>query len=203
VTTGPLSAFHPANALTYASLLSAVAAIAAALHENAAAAGALIALSVIADTFDGRFARLFRRSADERTLGAQLDSLSDAIAFGATPCVCMMLLAPRASGWTELVWWIAFAAFAACTIARLAFYNVTQEVVDGFVGLPAPVAALIWSTALLLHPAPLVSSIVLFASAAAMVLPIHVPRPSGAGLALFAAWPILVLLTHVQGSGAW
>ena len=56
-------------------------AIAAALSGHAGAAGGLIALSVIFDTFDGTFARLFARTPQQRALGAQLDSLSDAIAF--------------------------------------------------------------------------------------------------------------------------
>ena len=86
IATSPLGAFHRANALTYVSLMTSIGAIAEAFHGSASAAGALIAAAVIADTFDGRFARLFQRSNGERALGVQLDSLSDAIAFGIAPC---------------------------------------------------------------------------------------------------------------------
>src|SRR5688572_29648213 len=90
----PLAAIHPSNALTYASLLAGTGAIASALNGNAGAAGALIALSVIFDTFDGTFARLFARTPLQRDLGAQLDSLSDAIAFGIAPVICVGMLSP-------------------------------------------------------------------------------------------------------------
>jgi len=195
--TSPLAAFHPANTLTYASLLSAIAAVVAAVHARAGVAGALIAVSVVADTFDGRFARLFSRTPLEQTIGGQLDSLSDAVAFGAAPCVCMLLLAPHGAGWAPVGTWIAFSAFASCAIARLAFYNATHETSNGFVGLPVPVAALIWSSMLLLEPGALASSLVLTAAAAAMVLPFHLRRPAGLGLAAFVAWPLLVFTAHV------
>lgn len=196
MTGSPLAAFHRSNLLTYASLVSAIAAMAAAARGTAWAAGALVALSVIADTFDGRFARLFDRTAMERSFGMQLDSLSDAIAFGVTPCVCMALLATGLDGWAALGWWVAVAIFAGCAITRLAFYNVTNDTAEGFVGMPAPVAALVWSSALLLNPGPLASAFVLLVTAVAMVAPLPFPRPSGAGLAAFVAWPLVVLGMH-------
>jgi CDP-diacylglycerol--serine O-phosphatidyltransferase len=196
IVASPLGAFHRANALTYVSLMASVAAIAAAFRGSASAAGALIAVAVIADTFDGRFARMFERSAGERALGVQLDSLSDAIAFGIAPCLCMALLAPRGPVWVEAGWWIAAFTFAACAITRLAFYNVTQEEAHGFIGLPVPVAALIWSSVLLTSPGAGVATLVMLATAAAMVAPLRVPRPTGAGLALFAAWPLAVIVLH-------
>ena len=61
-----------------------------------AAAGALIALAAIADTFDGRFARLFAADAGQVGLGAELDSLCDACTFGLAPVVCTAALAGAA-----------------------------------------------------------------------------------------------------------
>jgi archaetidylserine synthase len=195
--TGPLTAFHPSNALTYVSLLSAVGAVAGAASGSAAAAGALIALSVIADTFDGRFARSFARSPHQQAIGIQLDSLSDAVSFGAAPCVCMVLLAQKDPGLIGQVWWTAFAAFVTCAVTRLAFYNVTHESTSGFVGLPVPVASLLWSSLLLVDPALGGSAPLLSTIAVAMVLPVRIPRPHGVGLAVFAAWPALVIAGHV------
>jgi CDP-diacylglycerol--serine O-phosphatidyltransferase len=196
----PLGAFHPANALTYVSLLASVAAIACATGGSEPAAGALIAVSVIADTFDGRFARLFSRDDAELAVGVQLDSLSDAIAFGIAPAICATLLLREQSAWIPslgILWWIAAGAYAAAAITRLAFYNVTCVSSAGFVGLPVPVAALIWATALLFTPGA-VASIALFAStAAAMVLPVRIPRPTGLGLAAFACWPVAVVTLSV------
>ena len=194
----PLAAFHRANAVTYLSLTCAIAAIAGASRGHAPVAGALIAVSVIADTFDGRFARLFARSEMDRQLGVQLDSLSDAIAFGVAPALCMTLLASAGSTPAQLAWWAAVILFAACAITRLSFYNVTHEETPGFVGLPAPVAALVWSTLLLGHPDAVTSVAVLMGAAVAMVLPIPVPRPKGVALTLFVLWPIVVALAHLR-----
>lgn len=187
--TSPLGAFHPSNTLTYASLLTGIGAIAAALNGSADGAGALIALSVIFDTFDGQFARLFARTPQQRAIGAQLDSLSDAIAFGVAPVICVGMVSPSAV--------LAALAYAACAITRLAFYNVTHEHIDGFIGLPVPVAALICSTALLLNPRGDAATALFAINAAAMVLPVPIPRPRGAGLAAFAAWPVIVSVAHL------
>ena len=88
----PLRCFHPGNLLTYASLLAALGAIAFAGQRSPGLAGALIAVAVILDTFDGRFARLFARDEDQRAIGEQLDSLVDAVSFGVAPAMCMLLL---------------------------------------------------------------------------------------------------------------
>jgi CDP-diacylglycerol---serine O-phosphatidyltransferase len=197
MTNGPLAALHRSNALTFASLAAAAAAIAAAADGSASMAGALIALAVIADTFDGRYARLFRRSDAQRALGAQLDSLSDAIAFGAAPGVSVTLLATAAGESLSFVWWVAVLFYLAGAVARLGFYNITHESAAGFVGLPVPVAALVWSTAMLFDPGLVLMTGVLLATAAAMVLPVPIPRPTGAGLVTFAAWPIVVIVTHL------
>jgi CDP-diacylglycerol--serine O-phosphatidyltransferase len=189
--------FHPSNAMTYLSLLCAVGAIAGAVHGSAAMASALIAAAVIADTLDGRFARLFARTAEQRAIGTQLDSLSDAIAFGAAPCVCIAALAQRDTPMIGPGWWLAFAAFSTCAITRLAFYNVTHETTDGFVGLPVPVAALLWSSLVLIDPGLAAWPGVLVTIAAAMVLPVPVPRPRGAGLVVFVAWPASVIAAHL------
>lgn len=193
----PAACFHPANLLTYVSLLSGVAAIAAAAHGSAAGAGALVALSVVADTFDGRFARRFRRSDSQQAFGGYLDSLSDAIAFGVVPAVCLVMLMPAADSLPLAVaWWLAVGAYAACTITRLGFYHLPQAGDAVFVGVPAPVAALIWATALLMRPGWAASLVLFVALAAAMVTPLRIPRPSGAGLAVFVAWPVAVMAAH-------
>ena len=198
----PLRCFHPSNLLTYGSLLSSVAAIAFAAQARPGMSGALIALAVILDTFDGRYARMFARSEYQRAVGGQLDSLSDAIAFGAAPAMCVVALrltsdavAPPIIG---LTWWVSVFAFLVCAISRLAFFNVTHEHTDGFIGLPAPVAALLWSTVLLLEPGDAASAAVFAVAAAAMVMPLRIPRPTGPAFAAFVAWPLLVIAAHLR-----
>ena len=189
----PLRSFHASNLLTYASLAAGLAAVAAAMRGNAPLAGGLIALGVIADTFDGRFARSFTRDANQRSFGGQIDSLADAIAFGAGPAIAAVLLASN----TAPALLAAAFAFAACAITRLAHFNLHHDEVRGFIGVPVPVAALIWSTTLLFDPTVMVTTIVLGGCAVAMVAPLEIPRPSGAGLMLFALWPASVAVRHL------
>jgi CDP-diacylglycerol--serine O-phosphatidyltransferase len=197
----PLRAFHASNLVTYASLVAAVGAIAVAASGNRSAAGALIAMSVVADTFDGRFAGLFPRTGVQREIGVQLDSLSDAIAFGIAPAVCMAALRvdwgrPALAG----IFWLAAFAYAACAITRLAFYNVTHEQTEGFIGLPVPVAALILATALVFDPGIATSVALFMTTGTAMVLPLPIPRPRGIGLAAFTCWPLVLIAGHILHS---
>ena len=187
----PLAAFHPSNAVTFAALAAGLAAVMCAREGNGPAAGAAIALAVILDTFDGAFARSFARTPQMRQLGVQLDSLSDAIVFGAVPMACAWLL--DAISWPLT---IGGALYTACAIARLACYNVTHERQPGFVGLPVPVAALIWSTARLLGASDTMMAAVTILAAAAMVIPLHIPRPRRRGLVAFACWPAVVFIAH-------
>ena len=59
--------------------------VAARATGNWSAAGLLLALAVVADTFDGRFARRFARTDDQARVGVEIDSLSDALTFGLAP----------------------------------------------------------------------------------------------------------------------
>ena len=198
----PAGSFHPSNLLTYLSLFAAVVAMLGAMEGQAAMAGALIAIAVIADTFDGAFARRFSRTDTQRAFGAQIDSLSDAIAFGIAPVVCAAILA--ALGWggpSGPAFLLAGFAYAACAITRLAYFNVHHDQQRGFVGVPVPVAALIWSTALLFAPTTTTHTIVFAVSAVLMVAPLRIPRPAGVGLIVFALWPLTVAAMHLRNVG--
>ena len=193
----PSDAFDRRNLLTYLSLFCGLVAIAAAGGGHAHLAGFAVALGVIADTFDGRFARLFGSDPGRRALGVQLDSLADAIAFGIAPPLCAALLLNAGTDAAGLILWGAAFTHAACGITRLASYNVNaMSEPSSFVGIPVPLAALIWATAVLVQPAAAVTIGLILATAAAMVLPIRIPRPTGAGLALFTCWPVAVAILH-------
>jgi CDP-diacylglycerol--serine O-phosphatidyltransferase len=212
----PADAFDRRNLLTYLSLLFGVGAIAAAAGERASMAGFAIAVAVIADTFDGRFARRFGSDPRRSALGVQLDSLADAIAFGIAPPLCSALLLSDGLDMTTTSLWGAAFVHAACAVTRLASFNVDASQGNpaghvspppaspkprsgegGFIGIPVPLAALLWSTALLVQPSAAVTVGLLLATAAAMVLPLRVPRPTGAGLVLFTCWPVAVAVGHL------
>lgn len=108
-----------------------------------AASGWLILAAMVFDALDGYFARLFKSAGH---FGAELDSLCDAVSFGASPAFLLLQIGP---GWDQPRLHQLLAAVATlylmCTILRLARYNV--EAFNGvgsgkrFRGLPSPAAA--------------------------------------------------------------
>ncbi len=191
----PVHELHAANLLTYVSLVCAVTASMA--HGHRAWAGVGLALAVVADTFDGRFARAFARTGRQHLIGRELDSLVDAIAFGLAPVMVLAATARHTGVVGVLCWWIASAAYVGAAVTRLAFYNVEGDSAR-FVGLPAPAASLICATSLVL-PTPLwASAWPLVVGAVAMVAPFSFPRPHGLGLAAFVVWALAVIARLVR-----
>ncbi len=199
--TSPSSSFHLSNALTYVSLSAGLLALMAAIGGSAAGAGAFLALSALADTFDGRFARLFRRGPEREAIGVQLDSLSDAASFGVVPVAAVSVLLAAERDGMSMLWWSAAIVYACCALTRLAFYNVSHAPNDatGFIGLPTPVAALIWSSLLAFGLNATLAAALAISLGLAMVAPIHVRRPTGVGLMVFAGWPLALVVKHVGG----
>lgn len=197
----PRDAFDRRNTVTYLSALLGVLAMTAAVHRDAALAGIGIAAAVVADTFDGRFARLFASDARRRAIGVQLDSLADTIAFGVAPVVCSIGLSGESGPLLHAAVAIGGFVYAACAITRLAFFNVgaleAPAPAADFVGLPVPVAALIWSTILLAHPPAAATVLAMIACSLAMVAPVRIPRPTGFRLALFTCWPLAIVAAHL------
>ena len=193
----PIHDLHVSNLLTYLALGLSLAAVATAINGgNLAAAGALVAASALADTFDGRFARRFSRTNRQRQLGAQLDSLVDAIVFGLAPIVVLNALPGSRGGMIEAIWWTAAFCYVLATVTRLSFYNVEQNE-SRFIGVPMPAIALIWSTCLLWPVSWRVVPIISVACAVAMVAPVTIPRPRGAAFAGFALWGVSLVTVHV------
>lgn len=141
VRTIPFRAFVP-NAITVLALCFGLTGVRFAIAEQWPLALAAIVGAGVLDGFDGRIARLLRA---QSKFGAELDSLSDNIAFGTAPALIMFLwslqYAPRFG-------WIAALALAVCCALRLARYNARIDVAEqphkaaGFnTGVPAPVGA--------------------------------------------------------------
>ncbi len=106
----------------------------------------LLALAMFFDAIDGRLARLARHTTD---FGGQLDSLADAVSFGAAPAI-IALHVFKFDGVevplfvSRLIWAIG-GLYLACTLMRLARFNVSNEHGEenhmSFLGLPSPGAA--------------------------------------------------------------
>ncbi|QEL18560.1 CDP-diacylglycerol--serine O-phosphatidyltransferase [Limnoglobus roseus] len=104
-------------------------------------ASCLIYLGMVLDAFDGRTARWVNQQSE---FGAQLDSLCDAITFGAAPAFLMIQFSVTYGYHPRLLWMVG-ALYVVCTVLRLARFNVESD--DGgkhpkdFTGLPSPAAA--------------------------------------------------------------
>lgn len=101
-----------------------------------------ILAAAVLDGMDGRIARALR---GQTRFGAELDSLSDVIAFGVSPAIVLHLWSLQ--HWPRIGWVFAL-AFAACQALRLARFNAQIDVDEqphksaGFLtGVPAPAGA--------------------------------------------------------------
>ena len=136
-----LRAFAP-NAITALALCFGLTVVRFAIGEEWEKALAAIIFAGVLDGMDGRIARLLRA---QSKFGAELDSLSDVIAFGVAPAMILFLwslqYAPK-FGWTAAL------ALAVCCALRLARFNsrmdaeVQPHKSAGFnTGIPAPAGA--------------------------------------------------------------
>ena len=130
------------NAITTLALCFGLTGVSLAIRGEWDKALAAIVLAGILDGLDGRIARLLRA---QSKFGAELDSLSDNIAFGTAPALILFLWSlqdePRFG-------WIAALALAVCCALRLARFNARLDAAEqphksaGFnTGVPAPAGA--------------------------------------------------------------
>jgi CDP-diacylglycerol--serine O-phosphatidyltransferase len=143
----PLRALAP-NAMTALALCSGLSAVRFGISGDWERAILAIFVAAVLDGLDGRVARLLK---GESRFGAELDSLSDVIAFGVSPAVIVYLWSlqtlPQAG-------WLFALAYAVCCAFRLARFNANLDVewqpqksAGYLTGVPAPAGA-----ALLLLP---------------------------------------------------
>jgi CDP-diacylglycerol--serine O-phosphatidyltransferase len=125
------------NLFTTAALFAGFFAIVQAMQGDFERAAMAIFIAMVLDGLDGRVARLTNT---QSAFGAEYDSLSDMVSFGAAPALVMYEWALRDLG---RLGWIAAFVYCAGAALRLARFNTTLEVVDKrfFQGLPSPAAA--------------------------------------------------------------
>jgi len=137
----PLRSVIP-NAITALALCAGLTGIRFAMSADWDRALMFIGFAAVLDGVDGRVARMLR---GQSRFGAELDSLSDNIAFGTAPALILFLwslqTAPRFG-------WIAALALAVCCALRLARFNARLDAAEqphksaGFnTGVPAPAGA--------------------------------------------------------------
>ena len=135
------------NAVTAMALCTGLSGVWFAMQERWDAALIAVVIAGVLDAMDGRIARLLK---GESRFGAELDSLSDVIVFGATPALIiyswaikpLQNLDPPRFGWTICLF------FVLCAALRLARFNARIDNDDqphksaGFnTGVPSPAGA--------------------------------------------------------------
>ena len=125
------------NAFTTGALFCGFYAIVMAMNQRFEHACWAVFIAMILDGLDGRIARLTNTQSE---FGAQYDSLSDMVSFGAAPALVIYEWSLRGLG---KLGWIAAFIYCAGAALRLARFNTNIEVVDKrfFQGLPSPAAA--------------------------------------------------------------
>lgn len=125
------------NLLTTAALFTAFYSIVAAMKGHFEIASMAVFIAMVADSLDGRVARMTNT---QTAFGAQYDSLSDMVAFGAAPALVIYSWSLIHLG--KLGWLISF-LYTAATALRLARFNTQAHDEDKryFQGLPCPAAA--------------------------------------------------------------
>lgn len=125
------------NAFTTAALFCGFYAIVMGMDGHFEKATIAIFVAMVLDSLDGRIARMTNTQSE---FGAQYDSLSDMVSFGAAPALVAYSWSLRDLGqWG----WLAAFVYCACTALRLARFNTNIDVVDKryFQGIPCPAAA--------------------------------------------------------------
>jgi CDP-diacylglycerol--serine O-phosphatidyltransferase len=137
----PLRAVVP-NAVTALALCVGLSSVRFAIAGHWGTAVLMIVAAGVLDGMDGRIARALK---GQSRFGAELDSLSDVIAFGVSPAIVLHLWVLQT--WPRIGWMFAL-AYAACMALRLARFNARIDVEDqphksaGFLtGVPAPAGA--------------------------------------------------------------
>jgi CDP-diacylglycerol--serine O-phosphatidyltransferase len=123
--------------LTTAALFAGFWAIVQAMNGRFDLAAKGVFVAMVLDGLDGRVARLTRT---QSAFGAEYDSLSDMVCFGAAPALVIYEWALLSTG---NYGWLAAFLYCACAALRLARFNTNLEVADKryFQGLPSPSAA--------------------------------------------------------------
>ncbi len=129
------------NAITITALGMGITAIFNAMSDHFYHAVMFVILAGVFDAMDGKVARLLNASSP---IGAELDSLSDLVAFGVAPALILNLWSTHVLGQTG---WIFPIFYIACAALRLAKFNIDSSVdifhSRFFYGCPSPAAALL------------------------------------------------------------
>lgn len=141
--------------LTYFGVVSAIAGIGLVCYQRTSMAIVCLMISGFCDLFDGSIAKTRKRNELEKKFGIQIDSLADLICFGVLPVVIGYSV-----GMTKWYQVVVLSMYALAALIRLAYYNVTEDVLQlteqkqrtHYDGLPVTMGALLFPLVYTLRP---------------------------------------------------
>lgn len=196
--------FKLANLITYVGAASSVSAMILAFNQkiNIAMIGLIIA--GISDLFDGKFARSFNRTKEEKLTGIELDSLSDVTNF----LICPVILC-LGMGFRSWYSYIVFVLYVLSGLTRLAVFNVSaaehnvDKPVTYYNGLPVTYAAvlfpLFWLCSRVLSNGifEILYTVVMLIIAYLFVANIKIPKPKGIAFAAFTVAALIMMIVLI------
>lgn len=188
-----IGVWNLANCVTWLGIAAAVLALYFALAGNARLAMLVFLVSGLCDLFDGRVARMFKRTDVEKAFGIQLDSFADTVSFVVFPAVFLLTL-------TAAPWAVVLAIlYILAGITRLCWFDITT---DGdtkyFAGVPVTYMALVLPLVFLIINKAAADLLPVFTAAALAVmgilyiLNIRVKKPGGVWYAIFGVLAIVL-----------
>ncbi len=153
-------------------------------------------LAGICDLFDGKLARMCKRSETEKAFGVQIDSLADTVSFLVFPAVFLMYASDfSVSGVVISVLYVLMG------IIRLAWFNVTVDDSRGyFNGLPVTYSALIIpafyaiNSIIKISFSNIILQLIYISIAVLFILNIKIKKPHGVWYAVFSVLAVSVII---------
>lgn len=155
-------------------------------------------LAGICDLFDGKIARMCKRTDIEKEFGKQIDSLVDVFSFVALPCVIAIKLFLNINIWLCII----MIFYLLSGIIRLAWFNIIsskEEAEKYFIGVPvayiAVVLPIIYAMDMLFKlNIDFIYPIVYIIFAVLFILNIKIPKPRKMAYIVFIVLAILISL---------
>lgn len=141
------SFFAISDGISLMNMLCGFISILLAINHNFELSAILMIIAIMFDSVDGWVARKINRN-DKLKFGQNIDSLSDAISFGAAPAVFLYTISSTIPHNPSILPAIISLLIVACGVLRLTRYNAIADYIQthDFIGFPIPGIAIILAT---------------------------------------------------------
>ena len=144
------SFFAISDGISLMNMLCGFISILLAINHNFELSAILMIIAIMFDSVDGWVARKINRN-DKLKFGQNIDSLSDAISFGAAPAVFLYTISSTIPHNLSILPAIISLLIVACGVLRLTRYNAIADYIQthDFIGFPIPGIAIILALSLI------------------------------------------------------